>query len=192
MITKQRRPLKKSRHFRGEPWAANLVQWLNGEADFGKSTKPSRSRVLSFMSLFQDVMKAIESAPSGDLISYPTPRLNTLMNKLNRQLDEYPTYFGFYIDCGREWALENGVVGGRFSAGESIAMHGAIELAKLNLLSRVENCRCGRWFFARFRHQHFCSKKCRKKQNESSEQFKAARREYMRRYYRLKQSGKVR
>jgi hypothetical protein len=40
-------------------------------------------------------------------------------------------------------------------------------------------------------NKEFCSVKCRRRHQASSEEFKADRREYMRDYYRLQQSGNV-
>jgi hypothetical protein len=184
---------RRARTYPGSPWATNLVSWLNAEevSGRGKNSKASRTRVLDFMDNVRDVLNAIEAAPSWDLINHPTPRLNRVMERLNTRLDDYPSTSLFYINWGREWVFDEGALGGRHPPGESMAIHGAIELAKLHLLERVNRCECGRWFLAKFAHQHFCTARCRKKHHESSEAFKATRREYMRRYYRLKVSGKV-
>jgi hypothetical protein len=118
--------------------------------------------------------------------------MRRLMEELNARLDEYPTSVVFYINRGREWVFDDGAVAGKRPAMESVAVHNAIELARRGLLPRLVSCECGRWFFARFAHQRFCSTRCRKRHHSCSEGFKAARRAYMRRYYRLKVSGKVR
>ena len=96
----------------------------------------------------------------------------------------------FYIDYGKEWFFEDSI-SGHLPVGESLAAFGVIELTKQKLLDRIRHCICGNWFFARFVHQQSCSAKCRHKNYEQSEDFKAARRIYMRNYYRLKTSGKV-
>ena len=74
---------------------------------------------------------------------------------------------------------------------ECIAALALISLAREGLLERVVKCVCGKWFFGRSRSQAFCSSRCRSRHFKSSERWKAHRRAYMRRYYRLKQSGKV-
>jgi hypothetical protein len=66
-----------------------------------------------------------------------------------------------------------------------------VYLAQTGYLSRVEKCHCGRWYFQRVDSQQFCSAKCRQWQFSKSERFRAHRRAYMRRYYKLKASGKV-
>jgi hypothetical protein len=184
---------RRTRTYPGSRWASNLVSCLNAEdvSGRGRSSKASRTRVLDFMDNVRDVFDAIEAAPSWDLINHPTQRLNRAMDRLNTRLDAYPSTSVFYINWGREWVFDDDAVSGRHPTGESLAIHGVIELAKLHLLQRVNQCKCGRWFFAKFAHQRFCTQRCRKKHHESSEAFKATRREYMRRYYRLKVSGKV-
>ena len=74
---------------------------------------------------------------------------------------------------------------------ESRAAFALISLAREGLLDRVVRCVCGKWLFGRSSSQTFCSSRCRSKHFKSSEQWKAHRRAYMRQYYRLKQSGKV-
>ena len=157
----------------------------------GEASVASSHRVLDFISNFREVLDAIDAAPSWDLINNPTRRMQRLMTELNTRLDEYPTSVAFYINYGREWVFDDGALAGRRPAIESMAIHNAIALAKIGLLGRVMSCGCGRWFFAKFAHQRFCSPRCRKKNHESSDEFKAARRAYMREYYRLKVSGKV-
>lgn len=57
---------------------------------------------------------------------------------------------------------------------------------------KVRRCQqCPRWFFARVSQQSYCSAACRGKHFSTSETFKANRRAYMRNYYHLKKSGKV-
>lgn len=183
---------RKTRTYPGSVWAKNLLSWLNAEqvSEWGRNSQASRTRVLDFMHNVRDVFDAIEAAPSWDLINQPTPRLSRAMEELDTRLDGYPLTSTFYINSGREWVFDD-AISGRYPAGESLAIHGVIELAKLHLLERVSRCECGRWFFVKFAHQYFCTARCRKKHHESSEAFKATRREYMRRYYRLKVSGKV-
>jgi hypothetical protein len=156
-----------------------------------KASGASRRRVLDFIENFRDVLEAIKAAPSWNLIDDATPGLSRLIDELNARLDEYPTTVLFYINHGREWVFDDGAVAGRRPPIESVAIHNAIELAKRGLLQRIVSCECGRWFFAKFQHQKFCSARCRKRHHEGSETFRAARRAYMRRYYRLKVSGKV-
>jgi hypothetical protein len=66
---------------------------------------------------------------------------------------------------------------------ESGAVNALVSLAGDNLLPRIRECECGRWYFARFKHQRFCTSRCRDKHHQSSPEFKEGRRKYMRDYY---------
>ena len=71
------------------------------------------------------------------------------------------------------------------------ALLAIVRLAQFGYLSRLKKCPCGKWFYDRMKFQQFCSAKCRQKMFSQSEKFRKHRREYMRRYYRLKVSGVV-
>lgn len=71
------------------------------------------------------------------------------------------------------------------------ALLSIVRLGQFGYLSRLKQCPCKRWYFDRLRSQQFCSAKCRQQMFSKSEKFKAHRREYMRRYYKLKASGIV-
>jgi hypothetical protein len=71
------------------------------------------------------------------------------------------------------------------------AIFDLMELARQGLLERLKQCPCGRWIWARFSHQRFCSSKCRERDFRSSEKWKEHRRQKAREYYRLHKSGKV-
>src|SRR6266404_7779180 len=187
------RPLQNRRKYGKLPALSTLVACLNGDPVQGmrNSSPASRRRVIDFIANVREALEAIDEAPSWDLINNPTRRMRRLMVELNARLDEYPTSVFFYINYGREWVFDPGALAGGRPVIESMAVHNVIELARLGTLARLMTCGCGRWFFAKFAHQKFCSIRCRKRNHESSEEFKAARRAYMRRYYHLKVSGKV-
>jgi hypothetical protein len=181
------------RHFFGEGWGVNLARWLNAEnpPELGKSTATSRRRVLDLICNIHNMLVAIADAPSSDLFNHPTRRMERLQRELNSRLSEYPTTAIFSFDKGRTWEFEYGAIAGKYPDGESLAVHSLIQLAQAQLFYRIRWCECSRWFVARFAHQHFCSQRCRKRHHEKSDEYKAGRRDYMRRYYRLKNSGKV-
>jgi hypothetical protein len=77
------------------------------------------------------------------------------------------------------------------STGEQLAVWDVTNLAENGLLEMVRICQCQRWFFARREDQKACSPVCRHKNYEQTEEFKTKRRAYMRGYYALKKSGKV-
>ena len=67
-----------------------------------------------------------------------------------------------------------------------------LRLAVREELDRVRKCDCDNFFLARRLDQIHCSTNCRIRHHQSSEDFKAKRRKYLREWYRLKKSGKVR
>jgi hypothetical protein len=67
-----------------------------------------------------------------------------------------------------------------------------IVLAEYGRLDRMREClRCGMWLYARFSHQRFCSTKCQQAHYWASPEWKAHRRQWMRNYRSLQESGKV-
>jgi hypothetical protein len=66
-----------------------------------------------------------------------------------------------------------------------------MDLADDGALSLIRQCACENWFYAKRADQTACSTKCRHMKYEQTESFKAMRRKYMREYYALKKSGKV-
>jgi hypothetical protein len=67
-----------------------------------------------------------------------------------------------------------------------------LELIDQNAVNKIRRCKqCAKWYFARVSQQEFCSSLCRGKAHAQTEPFKERRRSYMRDYYRLQQSGKV-
>jgi hypothetical protein len=54
---------------------------------------------------------------------------------------------------------------------------------KINRIRRCLNERCSRWFYAQLSHKRFCCQRCKRKHHESTPEFKAQRRAYMRDRY---------
>jgi hypothetical protein len=185
----------KERHFRGEILAANVTDWLNGEEReyCGKASRSSRQRILDLILCIHETLDIISTGPSWNSTSHPPQNVRSAAGELNAKLAKYPTVPDFNVDREREWSFDIGIDGvtPRVPPGETLAALAVVDLTKQKLLDRVRHCICGNWFFARFAHQQSCSAKCRHKNYEQSEEFKANRRTYMRNYYRLKTSGKV-
>ncbi len=66
------------------------------------------------------------------------------------------------------------------------ALNCIITLTKYGRLDRMRECaRCGKWLYARFSHQRFCSTKCQQTHYWKSPEWRAHRREWMREYRNL-------
>jgi hypothetical protein len=76
----------------------------------------------------------------------------------------------------------------RLVASEALEL--ILKLTQIGHLDRLRHCaHCGNWLYAKFRHQTFCSMRCQQKHYAESEEFRARRRDYMRRrYHRLMKS----
>jgi hypothetical protein len=179
-----------SRRVAGDPFSLRLIRWLNGQASENRKAS-ALARILDLIQTIKQTLAAIDAAPPEvDLCFDPPDEVELLLEELNNKFQEYRTSPFLEIDCGRKWFFEWQIVGKR-SSEEHIAASDVIELTKGRLLDRVRSCACGKWFFARFSHQRSCSPQCRHKLYESTQAFKVKRRQYMREYYRLKMSGKV-
>ena len=72
-----------------------------------------------------------------------------------------------------------------YSFGEEDVVLKILELATHGSLHRLKTCKhigCEKWFYARVRHQHFCSFKCQQVHFRSSPESKHKRKLYMRTY----------
>src|SRR6266496_1284464 len=56
---------------------------------------------------------------------------------------------------------------------------------------RIMECNCGKWFYAKFEHQKYCSSKCREKAFRSTPEWKEYRRGKAREYYWLHKNKNV-
>jgi hypothetical protein len=64
------------------------------------------------------------------------------------------------------------------------AVETILRITQIGSLTRLRRCaHCGKWLYAKFRHQNYCSTECQQKNYTQSDQWKAHRREYMRNYY---------
>lgn len=201
MASLVRRQFGTPRHYRGEEAATAVLRWLNQDHEqeyvgneylgryLGKNTRASRERVIWLIETARAVRVAVREAPQRDLLAFPTRKLAKLDNQLNKFLLQYPTVPSFYLTCGRECMFDdNTIVGGRRPVGEALAVFRILELSNMGLLDRLHKCDCGRWLFSRFKHQRFCSDRCRKRSFEKSSN--TNRSEYMRWYYGMYQSPK--
>jgi hypothetical protein len=60
-------------------------------------------------------------------------------------------------------------------------VHCIARLGEQGLFFRLRQCPlCGKWYYARFDHQLYCSNRCREKRFKSTPEWRALRREYMR------------
>jgi hypothetical protein len=113
---------------------------------------------------------------------------------INRELSKYrflPRIWS--IGVPRPWNVMWNVVpntskklkfrDGVFELNDGMALRMILDFAHAGYLNRLRRClHCRYWLYAKFRHQDFCSTKCQQKHYAISPEWKAKRRDYMRRY----------
>jgi hypothetical protein len=181
----------------GKSDAVPLLVWLNRIS----SRKDEVARMaLAKVTLIMDAIariqdKAAELMPMGGWKSKPKAIRNEEA-ALNARLSDYEFVHGldFSKSSPMVWVLRSmeDPTGSTYIAGETLAVHHVVELAKKGLVGKVRRCDCGRYFFARLPSQRFHGKECRVQFWEESPQRKARRREKASEYYNLHKSGKVR
>jgi hypothetical protein len=165
---------------------------------YGKRTIASRRRVVGLLQAINRATAMLDSAveiePDRNYWTDAPKDLREALEEIDDILAEYPMrptveISGKYGDGGLHFDHANG---SSRPLGEQLAVWDITTLAQKKMLERVRECMCGEWFFARRKDKTACSAICRHKTYEQSERFKVQRRQYMRNYYKLKQSGKVR
>lgn len=191
----------------------DLVAYLNG------SGLPGRKRILAVLNDMQKLERIeppmfseqiegpltvvrkgrIEPSPAFKKVAPEKYRvaleINELQASINSRLARYRFWPYVLSPHQARWvvALSPKRPGTKYEMGEVQALEMILNLARAAHLNRLRTCtRCERWLYAKFRHQTFCSTKCQQMQYTRTEEFRAKRRLYMRRYYQENLSGRPR
>jgi hypothetical protein len=187
--------LRLPREYSGQEEAKPLLAWLNNpRKDHG------RERVREILEIFKYLQKGwrvdrTEDSVRAYYVGEDHTRSLERLQVLLQEYKYYPMFFPLGSITGSHWYPVPR--GNKYSHGwaveydDSNAVFDLADLADAELLNRVKRCRCGRWIFAKFSHQRFCSVQCREKEFRSSPEWKEYRRKKAREYYRLHKSGKV-
>jgi hypothetical protein len=192
MTKTQSRVSENTRQFQGEDHGTRLVFWLNKETRPEPSSKALK-RISLLLSLFTDLARyfPLRSRMKDDDPSWG--KIFAAEKQLDRKLKFYRGVPILWYD--KEGPKLNwGATNPKLGSHEMQAFDALLKLAREGLIGSVRQCeQCQRWIFARFRHQRFCPDgRCREKYFRSSESWKAHRRAYAKKLYRIHQSGKVR
>lgn len=183
-------------------WRQNALAWLNGDLPKRYYSEPARRRIERLIESLQTLIhvrrsfKTIKQYPPANGfarldIQMPTEAANAIrfVGKLMRRYPSWPVL---------GWDKEGNLSFGRLSEHlkradeeEAEAALAVMSLAEVKELIWLRRCLCKKWFFACRTTQKSCSSTCRHRLYEQTEKFRASRRKYMKRYYRLKRSGKV-
>lgn len=184
--------------------AKSVIDWLNDEdtnSGHGPNSPQSRERILDLIDVIQEVNEVAsvtlrtagrEQTPKCYFCNnWPKGKMRKLLSEIDARMAQYPTSTcSAEMDCYGTVYIEDGFITGRRPVGEWLAAHSVSSLTNANAIDRITQCECGRYFFARFSHQLFCSAQCKRRKNQGSKTYKANRKEYMRWYYAMYQSPK--
>lgn len=218
MIKRKSHVTEHKRTFSGESDCVPLLDWLNaGETTKEKARVTEIIDDFNYLRVKEAQWR--DDLPSRKSSRSNYDDLCEATNKLYRQLSQY-SFHPFFVPRGaatevywmphgrrkyvraskkvRLYGLLRGTAGvagsmlnREFEYDDTDAVFHLARLAEQGLLDRLKRCRCGRWVFARFSHQRFCSSKCREQEFRSSDAWKEHRRKKAREYYELHKSGKV-
>jgi hypothetical protein len=173
--------------FAGQHEAEHLVDWLNREepprigANRDERAKEIRGEARTHMRIATLVEDLNRSAETYIREARPDTALN---KRIDDELSRHTLKVKVVHpqDAGRHktFAAPKWVFGWYSSAGSRVAemIFTIVRLGERGLLARVRTCaRCGRWFYAKFNHQRFCGNKCQLLHYQTSEEWKARRRE---------------
>jgi hypothetical protein len=173
------------REYSGDVEGQYLAKVLNNLED------RSNRRVFKLFKLMKQLAEYLESHNVVFREYEGPPEVQEMQKGINELLEQYPCFPWIHVD-GKGFCETSSLPCGRQSMGEQLRVEAVIELGQKRLLSRMRQCQqCAKWFYARFSHQGSCSAKCRQSHYKTSKAFREKRREYMRQYYRLQRSGKV-
>jgi hypothetical protein len=186
--------------------ANDLLCWLNQKwlpnqthsTTYGRNSKASGTRILALVEAIRRADNLLASAakqePRRNFWTNPPKRVANAVSEIQRILDCYPIWPSVEIgvvDGTSGLHFDEIMNGGDWPSGEQIAIWEIVRLAQERKLSLLRKCGCELWFLAQRQDQQFCSAACRHRAYEQTEAYKAKRRDYMKQYYQLKNSGKV-
>jgi hypothetical protein len=175
-------------------WGRFVVEYINADENFRarhQISKPSQQRIEQLLALMIQLVQVLEMPDSvkqgwGRDQSTSLPRL---VKDLNRRFAKYRTLPRIAVNS----RLDSILMSQRMMSGkEGFAAHNIFKLAAEGLIQNFRYCICEKLFYATRVDQTSCSKTCRHKKYEQTEEFKRRRRDKARETYWLHKQGKVR
>jgi hypothetical protein len=206
---------KRARGYSGEEEARDVVGWLNFRLFEDESTlaiwrrmekvtgrrinrRREQERVIKILRLYEQSriwwgdlrQHGFDSSPRSSPKKKNSPSLE--LDRRLRRYTFYPRFFPLGKLLSFAWSSTRPNHPDPSEGYDDVsAIADLAKLAEKDLLGHLKECVCGRWIWARFSHQRFCSARCRERHFRSSEKWKEHRRQKAREYYRLHKSGKV-
>ena len=190
--------VSESRKFAGEETAVELVKWLNKA-----SGTHEQARVCLLIELSWRIRDLCGQKPASVIARESFFGMKTELNKTIKLYWKLIKRYRFFpmiqpwskspchwvpVEHGRNKLSDESPL---LRYDDYDAVRDLAELADAGWFAKLLRCRCGCWLFARFRHQRFCSAKCREKEYKTTPEWRAHRREKARQYYWLKRHKNV-
>jgi hypothetical protein len=169
--------------YSGERDAKPLIKWLNEQ--------PKTRRAKRVHSVLSDLINfAQEHEPEaglGGAVFRPDDFLKIFNDILRRMpnVELMPAIQGVADIPSPRITIVYRAKGRAGEFNEDDALLRATDLLGQAWLGRVRRCQCGLWFFARIATQRFHCSVCQRQHQQTSEVFRAKRRNYMRDYRRV-------
>jgi hypothetical protein len=181
---------KTKRSYPGECFGAPAAEFLNLQV-----LKRRRERIIGLLGLLREL--ADHSINLAGCFSERDSGFSEISKQVEKSIRRYKTAPMLWPTVGAVSILSGAVCEYRFKDVPSDRARGAraecdaarnlIQLADMGLLDSLRQCayeKCGKWFFARFAHQHFCAEgDCRNEYNTVSPRAKENRQKHALKYY---------
>jgi hypothetical protein len=155
--------------------AALVTGWLNSAS--GKPVNPKHSDMPP-RPAYKDALAFLDQVKAGDT------------DAINAALARHPVKRIAMGDGSFDWFPTKGLDEQAREFGKGPILQWICDLAERGALDSLKQCQAdGRWFVAQRSNQAHCSIACRRRHHETSDEFKAHRRGYMRGYYALQKKG---
>jgi hypothetical protein len=154
-----------------------------------RTSRVSRERFLRFLDSIRSTFAAVP-LKTNHTEGFATAEFDSFLLKFENQLSKYSSVPIVFRDEDGDWSFDSRLNKSP-RAEEAMAVHGILQLAYGGKLSRLMLCVCDKWFIGNRENQKSCSAACRHKVYERTDDFRDSRRVYMRKYYALRKSGKV-
>jgi hypothetical protein len=178
-----------ARQVRGESLGKVLADFLNrlDQRNQRLRKRGIRAKKHRVATLLED-LATLEKVP---LLPGGTTRqelAHTLRDRLNRQLRSYLQFPQVRLAADLRSFIIFETEGSALYS-EHMVIDALGGLLREGLLERVRRCRrCSRWYFAKKQDSKYCRRQC---QTMTTEESREKKRVYMKSYYRLKKTGKV-
>jgi hypothetical protein len=160
---------RSSRLYFGEEQGGRVVRWLNSQHE-----SKAGLRVARILLLLGQIREEHPTTPAESKTLIPE------LQSLLRNWRVWASLNGPYLDPKQPLLFH-----WKSNKPEGDLLLHLVRLSETNLLDRVRRCsKCRIWFFARFRHQRYCTTRCQQSAYKTSEEWKDRRRKYMREYRR--------